>query len=375
MSTSKELRTNVGTPIPRHLPALDGFRGIAILAVVVTHSLGSWTNLPAAIRVFIDRCGFGVDLFFLVSAFTLMHSVQLERDRTNRIDWKAFYTRRFFRIAPLFYSAAVFYRWNCCFIADLPWAPEGRTVWDYTAFVSLLHGFVPTAISIVPGGWSIGCEWIFYLLFGLIVARTASVKGMLVIFLMSMQLGYLLSLGIAAVLQRQGLLESVWTSWIHYCPFVRFPSFALGLWIYALVRDGKCSLSKWQLCGMAGVWFACDVYRTLPLTLMPLWLISNCGFACLLLAFAGTQNLPRVAVPLVWLGKLSFSIYIVHFYVLSRTYGIRLSLESWAPVGGAALYLLLVIAMSVAIAFVTWRLIEQPGIAIGRKIVAAIGRR
>jgi peptidoglycan/LPS O-acetylase OafA/YrhL len=247
-------------------------------------------------------------------------------------------------------------------------------MWDYAAFVPLLHGFVPTAISIVPGGWSIGCEWIFYLLFGLIVARTVSVQGMLVVFLTSMQVGYLISLGIAAVLQRQGLLESVWTSWIHYCPFVRFPSFALGLWVYALVRDRKCSFSKWQLCGAAAIWFACDVYRTLPLTLMPLWLISNCGFACLLLAFAGAQKLPRLAEPLVWLGKLSFSIYVVHFYVLSRTYGIRLALESWTPVGGAALYVLLVLAISVAISFVTWRLIEQPGIAVGRKMVVMLGR-
>ena len=53
--------------------------------------------------------------------------------------------------------------------------------------------FCANGISIVPGGWSIGCEWIFYILFGIIVARTVSVQGMLVVFLTSMQFGYLIS--------------------------------------------------------------------------------------------------------------------------------------------------------------------------------------
>jgi peptidoglycan/LPS O-acetylase OafA/YrhL len=53
----------------------------------------------------------GVQLFFLASVVTLMMSWHYEKNRDGTADVGAFFLRRFFRIAPAYYLASVFYLW------------------------------------------------------------------------------------------------------------------------------------------------------------------------------------------------------------------------------------------------------------------------
>lgn len=86
------------------LTFLEALRGYAILGVVLTHSTQKLTNLPQ----WLDNIGIqgarGVQLFFIVSAFTLFYSLS-RKHPTHSIDVKDFFIRRFFRIAPAFYFA------------------------------------------------------------------------------------------------------------------------------------------------------------------------------------------------------------------------------------------------------------------------------
>ena len=138
------------------------------------------------------------------------------------------------------------------------------------------------------------------------------------------------------------------------------------------MREGTvarhCGDYRLCLAVMACIWFACSVYRTLPLTLWPLWLVSNLGFACLLLAFANCRIPTRPAFPFVWLGKLSFSIYVTHFFVIESLVGLRSVMEKWQPVPGAAAFYCCVLLLSTLISFVTWSMLEQPGIRMGQLV-------
>jgi len=90
----------------RHMPSLDGWRGIAILSVLACHgSAGmSLKNSPIwnAIRPILARGYHGVDLFFGISGFLICTRLLEGEDQEGKIDLRTFYIRRFFRIAPLF---------------------------------------------------------------------------------------------------------------------------------------------------------------------------------------------------------------------------------------------------------------------------------
>jgi peptidoglycan/LPS O-acetylase OafA/YrhL len=74
----------------RYLPALDGLRALAVLAVVGYHADVSWL-----------QGGFlGVDVFFVVSGFLITALLLREHATTGRVDLKAFWVRRFRRLLP-----------------------------------------------------------------------------------------------------------------------------------------------------------------------------------------------------------------------------------------------------------------------------------
>src|SRR5690349_21021518 len=90
----------------KRLGALDALRGIAILMVILFHTS---VDFPPDQRLgrLLGIGNFGVQLFFLVSAITMCHMWQERRNEAGR-QFK-FYIRRFFRIAPLFWLAMIFY--------------------------------------------------------------------------------------------------------------------------------------------------------------------------------------------------------------------------------------------------------------------------
>lgn len=103
----QQIETVVVQKQERLLPGIHGLRGTAALAVVLYHLVHVGSMKPPDVFGFIGRdFGYSVHLFFVLSAFSLMYSTQPTLGRPN---WLAAYlTKRFFRIAPLFYCMVVF---------------------------------------------------------------------------------------------------------------------------------------------------------------------------------------------------------------------------------------------------------------------------
>jgi peptidoglycan/LPS O-acetylase OafA/YrhL len=92
------------------LPVLDGLRGTAILLVIVYHLLTQLEGNPGVFRyaVIAGRLGWsGVDLFFVLSGF-LIGGILLDAHTSPRY-YPTFYTRRAFRILPIYAVLLFFY--------------------------------------------------------------------------------------------------------------------------------------------------------------------------------------------------------------------------------------------------------------------------
>src|SRR3954471_12053673 len=88
-----------------HLPALDGLRGIAILAVLIYHyafELQHGHGLGGAIYELLHQGRHGVDLFFVLSGFLITGILLDSRDSPRY--FSTFYARRTLRIFPLYYG-------------------------------------------------------------------------------------------------------------------------------------------------------------------------------------------------------------------------------------------------------------------------------
>src|SRR5580693_5785113 len=83
-------------PRAEHLPTLDGWRAIAIVAVICSHARWPYPGLAR-----VAQYGpMGVHLFFALSGFLITWCLIQEHQRRGRIDWADFYLRRVFRILP-----------------------------------------------------------------------------------------------------------------------------------------------------------------------------------------------------------------------------------------------------------------------------------
>ncbi len=152
----------------KRYPWIDTLRGLAILMVIAVHTSHGLKGSESLLKTIFGFGGYGVQLFFVASAMTLCMSLE---NNYGKPRWLIKYAvRRYFRIAPMYYVGIVLYFfWSFAknyaqhgLIGPLP----QYTVANVLANVVFIHGFVPAAYNdIVPGGWSIGAEAVFYVVF------------------------------------------------------------------------------------------------------------------------------------------------------------------------------------------------------------------
>ena len=150
----------------RHVPGLDGLRGLAVLAVVLYHFFGDL--VPGGYV--------GVDLFFVLSGFLITSLLVREFNVTGRINLKDFWIRRFRRILP----AAVVVLCVCTAIVsaiggDLAVGIREQFlgtlffVNNWTQIATSQTYFAPNEVQVFAHYWSLAVEEQFYLLWPLLM--------------------------------------------------------------------------------------------------------------------------------------------------------------------------------------------------------------
>ena len=159
----------------RHVPALDGIRGIAILMVLAHHFLvvEVASRLPGFrwMLAFRDSMWVGVDVFFVLSGF-LITTILIETVESPGF-FRNFYARRSLRIFPLYY-AVVFLLLACTPLFHIPWRGQQWRLLTYTNRI-LIDPHQPGWNFDFGGGvslihfWSLHVEEQFYLVWPMLV--------------------------------------------------------------------------------------------------------------------------------------------------------------------------------------------------------------
>jgi len=354
---------------------IDALRGYAILMVMAVHASQAFPDLPNWLSKVLSQGARGVQLFFVTSALTLSMSWVARNEGASE-----FYTRRIFRIAPMFWVAIIFFVWLNG-TGPSSYAPNGIGFRHIAMTALLVQGFWPDTISsVVPGGWSVADEVIFYALFPAIVPPMfkASWKTLIIVAVVAIVIGPRLS-----GLFENGFsylwpgLESVTGNYFGLWWFPRqLPCFIFGIMLFRVSAQG---------CAVPVSVVRCLCFLSIALILLiplldgvkyvlPLGLVTTYGIVFTLFAFS-LMYWPSsflIGRPIEWIGKISYSAYFIHFVTL-RILPLLPS-TGWPAVDFAYMYSVQVL-VTVGFSSLTYLIIEKPMIRVGAALIAAQRRR
>lgn len=273
----------------QRLEVLDALRGVAAVAVVLYHYTVHYTNHFAPndhARIVFSRGNLGVDLFFCISGFVI--SMTLERCR----DWRDFGVRRFARIYPA-YAASIVFTYVVFSRSDLPKFHYGPAdlLMNFTMLQQLL-GF-----SHIDGVyWTLQVELLFY-----VIVASLHFGGLLKNPRLICLLWLLLSSAYAWVRQVHPTLPT------HLAGDVlileRAPLFIIGMLAFDFHKHDRVDRDGVVLVAL------CIAYQ-LTTSLLFAGLAATAGFVLLLIA--SKVRLQRMWSIAMFLGSISFSLYLVH---------------------------------------------------------------
>ncbi len=155
-----------------YFKGLDTLRAIAAIVVVISHIelIKSNLNIPALLNINLPDAHLAVILFFILSGFLITFLLLKEKENTETISFRKFYTRRILRIWPVYYLVI----FSSLIIFDTQYSIKT---------IALCLGIFPNiahALNIgwttSPQIWSIGVEEQFYLFWPLIIYIIPSKK-------------------------------------------------------------------------------------------------------------------------------------------------------------------------------------------------------
>lgn len=351
---------------PKKYQYIDSLRGIAVLLVILVHihlvldNTTEYFEQDGLLLEVIDNGAYGVQLFFIVSAFTLMmsHYNRLEEpDRTRN-----FFIRRFFRIAPMYYLAIIYFTLDKYLQFNLT-NPDFSAipVKSLLSNVFFTNALIPEHTNnYVPGGWSVSVEFLFYFTLPFICSKVKSLNSALVLFLLTLLFAVLVDPYIKANTQFPYFHE--------YNFFVQLPVFPLGVMAYFYLNKEQHEIKPlaWIFTVILMLIFC---YISMPKNIM-----FSLVFVLLLIIQSKYRFKLFSNKLLASIGKVSFSMYLVHFaviYLFNRFqfyYLIEVS-DFGTNLLNFILMYIIVIMLTYIISSITYRLIELPGQNWGKKII------
>lgn len=341
--------------VDKRVPALDGFRAIAIWMVMAYHLFGhsmggrQWSFGPRVVAAVTSPGWLGVDVFFVLSG--LLITTILLRTREDRNYFTRFYSRRARRILPLYLlvltlTALLFDGSKQFYLACLLFGAN---------FISLLGISGPESAIVF---WSLAVEEHFYFVWPLAVRRLSR-KG-----LAWVAAALVIGEPVLRFLCAARGIDTYWYSWF------RLDGLALGaLLALYLTSDLRSALLSRRLIGAGGLVFlsgCCFLAANGALTGaggVPSgtlrFTIAECGFATAMLAaleFPGRWTAPLYSTAARVTANLSYCLYLIH-YGIAKIYDRAFTHESFEGVTARAVAVTLV---SYGLAWVSFKYLEKP---------------
>jgi len=338
--------------------SLDGVRGIAMLIVFAYHVYPPW--VPGA--------SIAVDSFFVLSAFLITFLLVREHTSTGRIRLGRFYARRLLRLLPVLVVVAplaglVAWKQLPALRPDI-WPSLRSTLLYYANFRAAAH---PQHMAIYLPTWSLSTEEQFYAvwppLLVLLMALGLRARGLVVV------TGSLL---VASVVWLQVAADhGTAPSALYYRPDLRVTGILVGTVVGLLYSYGLLPDRRW-LRPVSSVAAAAGVAYIVAFLLHPLFvparflatlaIATACvGWAAVILTQVTAPLRPLSLLlanrPMRWVGRASYTIYLVHVPVVRVT---RSLMGSPGPVP----LLCVAGAATLAVTAVVHYLIERPALRL-----------
>lgn len=357
-----------------YFPFIDGLRGIAILMVLLVHTstivgndhIGSFT-IPK-LEGFINAGAQGVQLFFMLSAFTLFNSSQA-RYRTDRYPIIAYYIRRAFRILPFWCLMVIYFAFVNGVLTDIP-----RIVTN----ISFVFGFVrfKEGVELIPGGWSLFSEETFYLLLPLIFVFVRDIYQAFKFFMITFCLSYVWLL----LAPRFGVPDG--NAFVFLFPLSQWFAFPMGIVVYFLTNNEE--VRTW-------VFDNPKCFLVLDsIAFIAMFLLLTGGFyvATFSLFFLFVASVPEKTLfgtltrnPLLMrFGAYCYSIYLFQFAVLYALDPVKDAVFSKLGIAESIVEVKLfvwfpiVALISLFLAFFTFNMIEKPCVSVGKKLIPEVNQ-
>ncbi len=336
-------------------PALDGLRGIAILVVLAvhTHHIFGWSILRGG--------NIGVDIFFVLSGFLITALLIEEWQGNGEISLKGFYWRRVLRLVPaLLVLLAVLYLFANAFLPANEASDTRRSIpvaFFYASDFAL--AFFQLCLGALQHTWSLAIEEHFYLvwpLFLLAALKLGTSRKRLVVITLTLAVASTVH---RAVLHQLGALP-VRT---YYGIDSRADSLLIGCATALCVCWGFLrgrSLRAWVVPAVA-------LIVTLMFTTSYASPFMHLGGSTLLAMAAAVVVAWVVLVPssylhrfleyrpLVWVGRISYGLYLWHYPIFKATSLLRV---------GWPLQLLIAVTATFAVTCLSYYLIERPALRL-----------
>ncbi len=357
------------------LKYIDSIRGIAILMVILVHTTQKISGLNFLTKWIADYGQMGIQLFFVASAYTLCLSASYRESESEKI--KKYAIRRFFRVAPLYYFGILVY-----FLSSLIGSiykngvivvPVKYSFENIISNILFFHGFYkPANNNIVPGGWSIGTEMAFYVVFPILYfVASKKINESFRNITLWVLLGFSSSQIVLLILNSNGI-NITNNNFVYLNLINQIPVFFIGIGYYFskphenLNHNWLFDLVAFILLTIASIYLWRIVKINYLFSVIPF--VSGLSFVFLIEIFRKKEFLNQNL--LVRIGKVSFSMYIIHFIFAHTITG--LISPKFVNVLNSEFSLILFFVMSIlgsfSLALLSEKYIEKPFIKIGKKL-------
>jgi peptidoglycan/LPS O-acetylase OafA/YrhL len=348
------------TPI-KYMVQLDGLRAFAVALVMVAH----WTlDLPVLPQLPLGQMG--IELFFVLSGF-LISSILLKtrgKDSNGKV-LKNFYLRRALRIFPVYYATLfVLFNGGDLWITNLE--VDRLAIWHLTYTNNFFYFFNGNFLGAESHFWTLSVEEQFYLIWPFIMLFTP-IKWLKKV---------IITLLVGSILFRAWLVFDG-----HLFVRTLMPSqifaFAMGALLALMHQEDSKAQPKFLQFNQPFVWMALIAFLLIqvayslnhlkgayqiigePLMAFIFWAI----IAKAKTGFGGWFGQSLQWKPIVYVGKISYGIYIFHNFAPSLVMSTCNAME-WSPQPILIRGVFLVV--TIAIAAISWELMEKPLLSLKR---------
>ena len=367
---------------------IDILRGIAATLVMLYHVvvISNFASFPSQGPFQVIRNGWmGVDLFFVISGFVITLSLSRENLDSPRESRIRFLTRRWFRIAPLYYfTIAIF----IAFLQPHLLFLSAKSILAHLgSHLVFMHNLLPqTHGSVVGPNWTVALEMQFYVLMAILFTKIFRKNPLKIIFLMVIS-SWLWRFGTTLILKPGESNPNNQSIFSNFLPGT-LDEFSVGILIATLwIKSSKQNSFLYAIFNKNYRNFISHLCLFVLTFSFSLFLLKNVnywassimivGFKSLLALSFGflllaTITLPTRSVllelPLKYLGKISYGIYLWHIIVLSTM------LDRLPWLGGYKL-IFVVSGVTITLAILSYHLMELQMIQKGNRRISQGAKR